>query len=312
LLYGIDYRFMTAGGWFSDQLLKHNQLYGYDPTEQYIDVYIPWVFQGMEVRVGRWIACPDIETQFAPDNYMGSHSILFTFDTYTQTGVMFSFMLSKQWEFQVALHSGTDMAPWYRGSLFTPAAGIRWVSASNNDAFYGWLNAVNSSTFRRFNQYGGQPLGHDNFNYWVQTWEHRFSRQFMTKTESYFMWQRDAVLGGTPTAGPTKPFAGGGGIGPDIPHQFTLTFGVLNYTEYQLSHKDYITIRNEWWKDTDGERSGFPGVYTSHSIGLSHNFTDYFQMRPEIGFFRNWTNPAFDNGTRKNQLMIATDVTLRF
>ena len=42
------------------------------------------------MRVGRWIACPDIETQYAPDNYMGSHSLLFTYDTYTQTGVMFS------------------------------------------------------------------------------------------------------------------------------------------------------------------------------------------------------------------------------
>ena len=48
LLYGIDYRYMTAGGWFSDQLLKHNQLYGFDPTEQYVDVYIPWVTQGMD------------------------------------------------------------------------------------------------------------------------------------------------------------------------------------------------------------------------------------------------------------------------
>ena len=28
VLYGIDYRYMTAGGWFSDQLLKHNSLYG--------------------------------------------------------------------------------------------------------------------------------------------------------------------------------------------------------------------------------------------------------------------------------------------
>ncbi len=87
-LYGIDYRYMTAGGWTSAQLLKHNNLYGYDFTEQYIDIYTPWVAQGMIVRVGRWIACPDIETQFAPDNYMGTHSILFTFDTYTQTGVM--------------------------------------------------------------------------------------------------------------------------------------------------------------------------------------------------------------------------------
>jgi hypothetical protein len=310
LIYGIDYRYMTAGGWFSDQLLKHNELYGWDPTEQYVDVYVPWVAQGMIVRVGRWIACPDIETQFAPDNYMGSHSLLFTFDTYTQTGVMLTFKLSDQWTFQAALHSGTDMAPWYKGSLLTPAFGIRWVSQSNNDAYYGWLNAVNSGTFRRFEQYG-QPMGHDNFNYYVQTWEHRFTPRFVTKTESYFMWQHDAVLSGTPSAGPTAPFGGGGGIGPDIPG-YTYTFGVLNYTILQCTRKDFITIRNEWWKDTDGERSNFPGTYTSHAVGLTHNFSDYVQIRPEIGFYRNWTQPAFDNGTRQNQVMAGFDFTLRW
>jgi hypothetical protein len=183
------------------------------------------------------------------------------------------------------------------------------VSKDNNDAYYGWLNAVNSAEFRRFEQYG-QPLGHDNFNYYVQTWEHRFSRQLITKTESYFMWQRNAVVGGTPSAGPVKPF-GGGGIGADIPG-LTLTFGVLNYTVYQFSRRDFITIRNEWWKDTDGERSGFPSTYTSNAVGLTHNFTPYFQIRPEIGYYRSWTVPAFDNGTRKNQVMCAFDVTLRF
>src|SRR5262249_50345770 len=63
-LYGIDYRYMTAGGWLSYQLLKHNSLYGYDPTEVYLDVYYPWMARGLIVRIGRWIACPDIETQF--------------------------------------------------------------------------------------------------------------------------------------------------------------------------------------------------------------------------------------------------------
>jgi hypothetical protein len=310
LIYGIDYRYTTAGGWFSDQLLKHNLLYGYDPTEQYVDLYVPWIFQGMIVRVGRWIACPDIETQFAPDNYMGSHSLLFTFDTYTQTGTMFTFKFDDQWSGQVAFHAGTDMAPWYKGSVFTPAFGIRWVSKDNNDAYYGWLNSVNSSVFRRFEQYG-QPMGHDNFNYYVQTWEHRFSRLFITKTESYFMWQKNAVLGGTPSIGPTKPFGGGGGIGPDIPG-FTFTFGVLNYTVYQISRRDFITVRNEWWKDTAGERSGFPGTYTSNSVGLTHNITPELQIRPEIGFYRNWTMPAFNLGTRKNQVMAGFDFTIRF
>jgi len=310
LLYGIDYRYTTAGGWFSDQLLKHNSLYGWDPTEQYFDLYVPWVAQGMVVRIGRWIACPDIETQFAPDNYMGSHSILFTFDTYTQTGVMLTFKLSDQWTFQAAVHSGTDMAPWYKGSLFTPAAGIRWVSKDNNNAFYGWLNAINSAEFRRFDQYG-QPMGHDNFNYMVGTWEHRFNPLLVTKTEAYMMWQRNAVLGGTPSAGPIKQFGGGGGIGPDITG-VTETFGVLNYTIWQLGKKDFLTFRNEWWRDTDGERSGFPSTYTSNAIGLTHNFTPNFQVRPEIDYFRSWNTPAFDNGHRKNEFMLATDFTLRF
>jgi hypothetical protein len=308
--YGIDYRYFTAGGWFSDQLLEHNFLYGWDPTELYVDVYVPWVAQGMIVRVGRWIACPDIETQFAPDNYMGSHSLLFTFDTYTQTGIMLTFKLSDQWTAQAALHSGTDMAPWYKGALPTGAFGVRWVAKSNNDAFYTWLNAINNAKFRRFEE-DGQPAGHDNFNYLVSTWEHRFSRLLVTKTESYFMWQRDAVVGGTPSIGPIRPWGGGGGIGPDIPGT-TLTFGVLNYTVWEISRRDFITFRNEWWKDTDGERSGFPSTYTSNAIGLTHNFSPYFQIRPEIGYYRSWTVPAFDLGTRKNQIMGAFDVTIRF
>jgi len=311
-LYGIDYRYMTAGGWFSDQLLNNNRLYGFDPTEQYFDLYIPWVAQGMTVRVGRWIACPDIETQFAPDNYMGSHSLLFTFDTYTQTGIMGTFKLSDQWIFQAAIHAGTDMAPWYKGALFTPAFGLRWVSQSNNDAVYAWLNAINNAKFRRFSV-RGQPVGHDNFNYMVGTWEHRFNQHFFTKTESYFMWQRDAVVGGTPSEGEILPFGGGGGIGADIPGT-TLTFGVLNYTCYAFTHRDFITIRNEWWKDTDGERSGYPNTYTSNAIGWSHNFDDQgnVQVRPEIGYYRAWNTPAFDNGLRKNEVMLAFDFTIHF
>ncbi len=309
-LYGIDYRYMTAGGWFSDQLLVHNHLYGFDPTEQYVDMYVPWVFQGMIIRVGRWVACPDIETQFAPDNYMGSHSLLFTYDTYTQTGVMTTFMINKQVTIQAAINAGTDMAPWYTGSLATGAVGIRLVSKSNNDAFYGWLNAINNAEFRYY-QKNGQLVGHDNFNYWVQTWEHKFSQVLSTKTESYIMWQKNAVVGGTPSIGPVESFGSGGGIGAFIPGT-TYTFGALNFTEYVLGRRDFITVRNEYWKDTDGERAGFKGVYTSNAIGWSHNFSPYFQIRPEIDYFRNWTVPAFDNGRRQNQFMLATDVTLRF
>src|SRR4029077_8689601 len=153
-LYGSDYRYMTAGGWFSDQLLKHNQLYGFDPTEQYVDVYVPWIADGTVIRVGRWIATPDIETQFAPDNYLGSHSLLFTFDTYTQTGFMVSHQLGPRWMVQWGVHAGTDMAPWYKGATPTGFLAVRWVAPGNNDSIYLVLNSINDAKFQRFTENG--------------------------------------------------------------------------------------------------------------------------------------------------------------
>jgi hypothetical protein len=309
-LYGTDYRYMTSGGWLSDQLLKHNQKYGFDPTEQYLNVYFPRVAEGMILTVGRWIATPDIETQFAPDNYLGTHSILFTFDTYTQTGVMATVMLNKQWTIQAALHAGTDMAPWYKGATPTGMLGVRWVSLANNDAIYLVLNSINDAKFRRFTE-NGRPAGHDNFNYLVGTWQHRFNEKFHTKTEAYFMWQRDAVVGGTPSIGPVRSFGGGGGIGADIPGT-TFTYGVLNYTMFKASKRDYFTFRNEWWRDEDGERSGFASNYTSHTIGWSHQLSDSIALRPEIGYYHSYDAKAFDLGRKNYMWMGGLDVILRF
>ena len=49
-VYGLDYRFMIS------QLLKHNNYYGFDMPMVYVDLYVPQVFQGMNIRVGRIIS----------------------------------------------------------------------------------------------------------------------------------------------------------------------------------------------------------------------------------------------------------------
>ena len=309
-LYGIDYRYTTAGGVFSQQLLYHNNLYGFDPVEFFAELYIPNICEGMSIRLGRWIACPDIEAQYAPDNYLASHSLLFTYDTYTQTGVMFSFQINQRNMIQGAIQSGTDMAPWYAGALATGFFGWRWVSESNNDAFYTCLNNVNNGKFRYF-MADGQKAGHDNFNYIVSTWEHRFSQKVHTKTEAYYMWQLDAVVGGTPSLGPPMSFGGGGGLGKFLPGN-SPAFGVLNYTMFQLSKRDYFTVRNEWWDDSRGERTGFATNYSSHTIGISHQFNDHVMIRPELGYYHSYNVPAFDLGKNSNLLMGGFDLTVRF
>jgi hypothetical protein len=309
-LYGIDYRYMTAGGWFSDQLLKRNQLYGYDPTEQYLDAYIPWVAEGLILRIGRWVATPDIETQFAPDNYMASHTLQFTFDTYTQTGVMATAMLNKQWTVQAALHAGTDMAPWYQGAIATGMFGVRWVASDNNDSVYLVLNNINNAEFRHFDV-DGKRAGHDNFNYVVGTWQHRVNQKIHTKLAGIYMWQRDGVVGGTPSIGPPRSFASGGERGELLPG-LSLAYGILNYTMFQIAKRDFITVRNEWWRDERGMRSGFASHYSTHAIGWSHQLNDVVMIRPEVGVYRSYTVPAFGQGRDHDMVMGGLDMTFRF
>jgi hypothetical protein len=300
-LYGIDYRYTVAQGYFSSQLLNHNRLYGYDPVEMYFDLYVPWVAQGMTVRIGRYISPPDIEAQLAPDNYVATHSLLYAYDAYTQTGILVSVKLNKQWTVQGGIYGGNDVAPWTDPSVPTGYAGVRWVSADNNDSVFTCLNTLNDAHFRS---------GHDNFNYAVSTWTHRFTPRLFTMTEAYYMWQFHALTGGTVNNGPVQSFGGGGGPGTPIPGN-AAAYGAVNYTELQLSDRDYVTVRNEYWNDTRGERTGFATAYTSHTLGYCHHFSEWLQVRPEVAYWRS-DHPSFDNGTRRNQFTATFDVILRF
>jgi len=147
-MYGMDYRWTTAQGWFSGQLLHHNYLYGFDPVEAYGLVYVPYVAQGMVIKIGRYISPPDIEAQLAPDNYLYTHSLMFTYDCYTQTGINAAIKLNDQWSILFGIHAGDDIAPWNGAAHPTGMAMARWVSASNNDSLYGGIDSLNGANSR--------------------------------------------------------------------------------------------------------------------------------------------------------------------
>src|ERR1700722_8550329 len=111
-IYGLDYRYTTAKGIFSQQLLRSNNTYGYDPVMYYLDFYLPHVAEGMDVRIGRYISLPDIEAQLAPNNYTYSHSILYTYDCYTQTGINATIKVNDHLTVQAGLSPGCDVMPW--------------------------------------------------------------------------------------------------------------------------------------------------------------------------------------------------------
>ncbi len=108
----------------------------------------------------------------------------------------------------------------------------------------------------------------------MTTWEHRFSQKIHTKTEAYYMWQFDAVVGRDAEPRPAAASGGGGGLGSFLKGN-SPAYGVLNYTMFQLSKRDYFTVRNEWWDDQRGERSGFATNYSATPSGSATSSTTW-------------------------------------
>jgi hypothetical protein len=114
-MYGENYRYTTAYGLASYQLLKKNDFYGYDFPMVYGEVYIPGPLQGLMLRIGRFISVPDIEAQLAPNNYMYTHSISYTFDNFTNEGLQATLAITRQFMLQLAVTDGTESAVWQVG-----------------------------------------------------------------------------------------------------------------------------------------------------------------------------------------------------
>jgi len=304
-LYGIDYRWTTSQGWFSGQLLKHNRLYGWDPLETYGLIYVPKVAKGMVIKFGRYISPPDIEAQLAPDNYLFTHSLMFTYDSFTQTGVNAAVKLNDSWTILGGIHAGSDVAPWNEAAHPTGLFLVRWVSKSNNDSIFGGINSANNGRFKGF---------HDNLQQSNITWTHRFNEKgtFVTATEAYYIWQNRALVGGTVNFGPPRSWFRLTGPGALIPGNAP-AIGVVNYTAIKLSKRNFITLRPiDYLVDVKGERTGFATTLSSWTVGLTHRFGNLMLIRPELRYEHAFSAKPWDNGRRNNQFMFAIDAIVRF
>ncbi len=301
-LYGIDYRYMLMKGFFSDQLLEKNNLYGGDIPEFDVRWYFPDVAEGMTLKIGRFISTPDIEACPTPVNYMFTHSIMFSYDPYSYMGVLADIRLNQNWTVELGILGTNDVALWDDSTKPNGHLMVRWVSDDNKDSFWGGINMLGEGKWEDF---------HDNLQHIVATWTHKFNDEVHMSTEAYYMWQRDAFLGGSVNWGPVRRFGGGGGPGffqPGLSDEW----GAVHNLEIKLTDKDYLTIRNDFLRDDEGQRTGYRNTYSSHGIGWSHTVNELVTVRPELRYERGYNLPAYDNGTQMDQFMFAIDLIVRF
>lgn len=305
-LYGIDYRFTTSKGFFSQQLLQKNYEYGYDPVMAYVDLYWGQVAQGLNIRIGRYISIPDIEAQLAPNNYTYSHSLTYTFDCYTQVGLNTTVKLSDHWLVQAGVSPGCETAPWNtRDRKLTGNFGFQYTWNNGNDSIYPVLNAIND-----------QKYAYNNLNAIYVTWYHKFRSHpsWHSSTEYWYMWEKDVPNVTNPAAASLLENGANGAVCKNTTELtcFAPEHAVVNYLEKQLSTKNYISIRNEFFDDLKGQRTGFKSRYSEHLLGLGHWIGTTILLRPELRFERSYDATAYDNGTKKNQFTVAGDIIYFF
>ena len=344
-IYGENYRYTTAYGLWSYQLLNQNKNNGYDMPMAYGEVFIPQVMEGLMVRFGRFISIPDIEAQLAPNNYMYSHSMTYTFDNYTNTGVQATLAATKNWIFQAGVVAGTEAMPWHVGATIPnpfpnalypgatmpkdPGAvpsvtlGVRWTSDDGKDDINVVADGIN----------GGQ-WGYNNLQWYGFTYYHKFNDQWHISIESYNEHQNNvpnllnpatlAIIanGGTPFSPQFMPFnAPGGAICKSAtPLACTADWQTaLMYLNYKASPLDNISYRAEFVDDFQGQRTGFKTRYIETGIGWQHWFSPQIEIRPEVSYYRSLDVNAFNGNANlgiaanKNYAIIGSaDIIIHF
>ncbi len=344
-IYGENYRYTTAYGLWSSQLLNQNSNNGFDMPMAYGELFFPQYAEGLLVRIGRYISIPDIEAQLAPNNYMSSHSMTYTFDNYTNTGIEATLALTKNWIIQTGITVGTEAMPWHLGQTITnpfpnpifpgttmpkdPGAqpsgtfGVRWTSDSGNDDLNLVADAWNNGTW-----------GYNNLQWFGGTYYHKFNDQWHISFESYNEHQNNvpnlnnpaalAIIanGGTPFSPQYMPFNAPGAAfcKSTVTLTCTATYQTfLTYLNYKVTPLDNISYRAEFVDDLQGQRTGTATRYIETGIGWQHWFSPQIEIRPEVSYYRSLDAFAFNGNSNlgiapnKNFAIIAlSDIIIHF
>jgi hypothetical protein len=301
-LYGNDYRFTTAKDYFSQQLLQKNRRYGFDPVLEYVDFYLP-VKDGLNIRAGRFLSVPGIEAQLAPNNYNMTHSLLYSIDPFTDTGIIGTLKVNKQWIVQLGVSAGHDVAPWSDDRKASLIACLDYSTPSNHDNFYTCANGINDGKY-----------AYNNLQDYDATWYHKFNAKWHSATEAWYMYEREVpnIAGNVAHPIPTELGANGatckaGEVACTAPE-----YAIVNYINREINSKLSIGFRSDLLDDKKAQRTGFATKYTENTLYANKYFGSTVILRPEIRFDHSWDLPAYNNGKARNQFFAGMDLIYKF
>lgn len=326
-IYGSDYRYTTSYGLGSHQLLGRNNANGWDMPMLYVDWFTPFVGEGLNVRVGRYISLPDIEAQLAPNNYMYSHSMSYTFDNYTNEGIVASLQANKNWIVQAGVTAGTEATfnhlyqkipntnpnALYPDSTFKRDPGakasgtlcLRYDSDDGKTDVNVCGNGLNNGEWGYNNlQWYGFTVYHSFNEHWHIAYElyQEHQNNVPNLNNAYVQTNIVATGAGTPFSPNVMPYNAPGmaycagnersTASANLTCRASAT-GMVAYLNYSPNALDNFSIRPEIYRDPQGQRTGTPTTYKNLALGWQHWFPPQIEVRPEIAYYHA-DSPAFN------------------
>jgi Putative beta-barrel porin-2, OmpL-like. bbp2 len=281
ILPGSDYRFTLARGIFNGQLSADNgqpARYGIDPIQFYGEAYFPSVAGGVDVKLGRFFAQYGVESNEAVSNALASHAYTFIYDPFTHTGLLTTTKLTPALSVQAGLVLGSDVFIDPADEL-TCIGSVKWAPPDGRDSvlFSVILGPGRFNAARNFN----------NPEIFDLVYTHLFSRRLSYNFESLYGFQT-----GVPGTG------------------FANWLGVLNYVTYTFTPRTSGTVRLELFDDAQGQRTGFAGLYSAVTAGVTFKPRPEVIFRPELRYDYNDESRPFQN--HHGVLTATADVIFRW
>jgi hypothetical protein len=281
---------------------------------------------------------------------MYTHSLTYTYDNYTNTGIQFTLAATRNIFLQLGVSDGSETALWeagqqlpnlyvlagnsdpiYPGKTFRRDPGnqpsltacARFQSDSANDNIYFCADSINHGQY-----------GYNNLQWYGLTYYHRFNDKWHISFESWHIQengvpnvnnpQAAAIVagGGTPFSPQFVPFNAPNGAQCHRINQLTCNApeqSAVFYLNYSPRPLDNFSLRGEVFDDIVGQRTGTANTYYEAAIGWQHWLSPQIEMRPEVTWYHAANQDAFNGNSnigiapdRKTEVVASGDIILHF
>ena len=283
ILPGSDARTTVVRGLWDDQLRKNNGgpvLNPIDLYQAYGQVFLPTLgAEGTTVKLGRFATHCSYEVVQAVDTPFLSRSYGFQYNPFTHTGIWATTPLNDTWTVSYGLATGSDTFIDRPTNRATFLGQLKWAPKEGKTTVL--LNTVITNpefipaeAFTFYNVYNLQLI-------------HKFTDKL-----TYIL---DATYSNTKNV-------------PNVGN--TNWYGAVNYLTYAHTDKVSSLLRAEVFEDTSGFRTGFKGLYTEVTYGVTVKATDSLLIRPSVRYDNNANSAPFEGS--QNLFTATMDVIYRW